>query len=184
MSAKTNILVCLAASAAIGLGFASTTVVAEPNYLQIRILSEGMSQPNPLQTQQQKARLTRFVERLRAELKVNNLGEANIGCDRCGELVEAEAVDGKVAPPAPLLSLKFALFRSASQLEAFARSYEFVQASELGASVFTMEIDGTGPPSAACSQAQLNSGCKNRSLCIQTGGCDKPYGGSCDICPQ
>ena len=181
MSAKTKTLVFLAASAAVALGFANTTVAAEPSYLQIKILSRGMNQPNLLQTQQQKARLTRFIERLRAELKVNNLGEANIGCDRCGELVDAEAVQNKVASPDPLLSLTFALFRGASQLEAFARSYEFVQASELGANAFAMDIEG-GIGSAACTQTQLNNGCKNRPLCIQTSGCDKPYGGSCDIC--
>ena len=183
MSAMTKTLFFLVASAAVALGFASIAVAQQPNYLRIRIFNEGMNQPNLLQTQEQKMRLTLFVERLRTELKVNNLGEANIGCDRCGELVEAEAVQGKVAPPDPLLTLKFALYRGASQLEAFARSYEFVQVSDLGATVFTMNVDGTGTGSAACTQTQLNNGCKNRSLCIQTGGCDKPYGGSCDICP-
>jgi hypothetical protein len=178
MRVKSTTLVFLAASVA--LGFANSTV-AEPSYLQINVLSRGMNQPSLLQTQQQKARLKLFVERLRAELKVNNLGEANVGCDRCGELVEAEAVQGKTASADPLLTLKFALFRGASQLEAFARSYDFVQASELGANAFAMDIEG-GIGSAACTQTQLNNGCKNRPLCIQTAGCDKPYGGSCDIC--
>jgi len=184
MCAKTKTSILMAASAALALGIAGTTFAAEPVYLQIRVKNAGMNQPNLVQTQQQKTRLTRFVERLRAELKVDNLGKANIGCDRCGELVPAEAVQGKATPPDPLLSLKFELFRNGSQLEAFARSYEFIQASELGTTVFTMEIDGTQPPAPACSPAQLNSGCKTRALCIQTGGCDKPYGGSCDICPQ
>lgn len=182
MSTKSRLLMCLAAWAAVAWGSAGTALAAEPIYYQIKVLNSGMSEPNPLQVEQQKTRLTRFVERLRAELMVGNLGEANIGCDRCGELVEAEAVEGKVAPPDPLISLKFALLRNGSQLEAFARSYDFIQASELGTAVFAMQIDGSSPGSAACSTAQLNLGCKTRSLCYQTGGCDKVYGGSCDLC--
>jgi hypothetical protein len=130
----------------------------------------------------QKMRLTKFVERLRVELMVDNLGEANIGCDRCGELVADEKVEGLGFLSRPLTSLQLTLPRNGSQLEAFTRSFDFVQASALGTRYFTMEVDGTPPGSSACTPQQLSLGCKTRPLCVQTSGCDKVYGGSCDLC--
>lgn len=185
MPTMTRKLVFLAASASISLGAFGIAFADAPTFYEIRLLSTQQSnQPPPVGNVEQKNRLTRFVERLRAELMVDNLGEANIGCDRCGELVGGEKVEGLAAPNRPINSLKFALMRNGSQLEAFARSYDFVQTSELGSAAFKMEIDGSSPPSSACSSQQLSWGCKTRQLCYQTGGCDKTYGGSCDLCTQ
>lgn len=180
MPTNNKLLACLVASATALCGAAGIALAEPPPFYEVRVLSTN---PNPVGNETQKSRLKLFIERLRAELLVGNLGEANIGCDRCGELVESEKVEGLNSPNRPLVSLKFAALRNGSQLHAFVRSYDFVQASELGSTAFTMEIEGTSVPSSACSTAQLSLGCKTKSYCFQTGGCDKPGGGSCDLCP-
>ena len=192
MSIKIKLVLCCVAWVAAAVGSAGNAFAADPIFYQVKILYSGTS-PTLLQKEEQKTRLTRFVERLRTELIVGNLGEANIGCDRCGELVLAEKVEGLTPPGGDLTSLEFflhrngaqldALLSNVSQLEAFARSYDFIQTSELGSRAFAMEIVSTLPPASACSTAQLAKGCKTRALCFQTGGCDKVYGGSCDLCP-
>jgi hypothetical protein len=181
MSIMMKKLIYLVVSATVSWGSVGVAIADGPAFYEVRLLSD---QQGLAQNADQKNRLTRFVERLRAELMVDNLGEANIGCDRCGELVAAEKVEGIPPLNRPLTSLKFALMHNGSQLEAFARSYDFVQTSELGAVAFKMEIDGTSPPSSACSATQLSWGCKTRQVCYQTGGCDKPYGGSCQLCTE
>jgi hypothetical protein len=180
MSTKIKLLMCLATWAAASSWAAGKAFADEPAFYQVRIRS---AESNLAENEVQKLRLTGFAERLRIELMVDNLGEANIGCDRCGELVADEKVEGLGPPNRPLTSLLFSLPRNGSQLEAFARSYDFIQASELGTRFFTMEIDGTPPPSSACNASQISLGCKTRQLCVQTGGCDKPYGGPCNLCP-
>jgi hypothetical protein len=177
-------LACIAAWAATSWASTVIAVAQEPvTYYQVKVQSSDVIEPSSPEAELQTARLAKFVQRLRAELMVENLGEANVGCDRCGELVEAEKVEDLEPGRGPVTSLEFSLLRSGAQLVAFARSYEFVQSSEIGVSSFKMEIDGTRPGAGACTQAQLNAGCKTRSLCVQTGGCDKPYGGGCNLCP-
>jgi len=180
MPTKNILLTCLAAWAVASSVAAGKAFAGEPVFYQVRIKS---AESNLVGNEAQKLRLTRFVERLRVELMVDNLGEANIGCDRCGELVAGEKVENLPPLNRALTTLQFTLPRNGLQLEAFARSYDFVQASELGTRFFTMEIDGTPPSSPACNTKQLSVGCKTRPLCVQTGGCDKVYGGSCDLCP-
>ena len=172
----------LVASAAALCGATRIALADSPTFYSVKVLSTVQAN-SPTGIAEQKSRLTRLVERLRQELMVGNLGEANIGCDRCGELVAGEKVEGLTPPNQPLNSLKFALIRNDSQLAAFVRSYHFVQAGELGSTAFKMEIDGTIPPGSACSTAQIALGCKTRQYCFQTGGCDKPGGSSCDLCP-
>ena len=181
MTTKIKFLMCLAAWAAASSGAAGNAVADEPVFYQVRIRTTEFSQPTA-GSADQKMRLTRFVERLRVELMVDNLGEANIGCDRCSELVLDEKVEGLGDLNRPLTALQFTLPRNGSQLEAFTRSFDFVQASALGTRYFTMEVDGTPPPGSACTSTQLSLGCKTRPLCVQTSGCDKVYGGSCDLC--
>ena len=149
MPTKTVRMAFLVASATAICGAAAIALADSPAFYEVRVLSNQQGN-NPAWSAIQKSRLTLFVERLRAELMVGSLGEANIGCDRCGELVAAEKVEGLSAPNRPLNSLKFAALRNGSQLDAFVRSYDFVQASELGSTAFTMEIDGTTPPASAC----------------------------------
>jgi hypothetical protein len=163
-------------------GYSGIAAADDVAFYKVTIGIAETTQSNTEGEETQEARLTRFVMRLRSELMVNNLGDANIGCDRCGELVEAEHVDGLEAPARKLTSLEFTLNRIGSQLEAFVRSYDFVQASEFGSKTFTIEIDGMNPPSAACPAEGAQWGCRNRSICTQTNGCDDPYGGSCQIC--
>jgi len=115
-------------------------------------------------------RLKMFYARLLTELKVNDLGFANVGCDRC------EKLDGG-GPPVG--SLKFAMVPDAMVLAAFAMSYHYVQ-SNWHHELFTMSIDGV-TPSGTC-PVPLPTGCAPRTICIQTSSCDKPYGGSCVKC--
>ena len=180
MSRTITLLVCLAASVASFLGIAGIASADEQMYYQIRIRDSDTSLAGSAEL---KARLTKFVEQLRSELNVENLGDANVGCDRCGELVQGEKVEGGITPGRELDSLRFATIRSGSQLEAFARSYDIIQASALGKRTFTMEVDAKPPPSSACTASQVSAGCKTRPLCVQTAGCDKVYGGSCNLCP-
>ena len=180
MSRTIKPLICLAASVTSFLGIAGIASADEQMFYQIRIRD---SLSGAAGSAEHKARLTKFVEQLRSELNVENLGDANVGCDRCGELTQGEKVEGLVPPTRVLDSLRFAAIRSGSQLEAFARSYDIVQASALGKRTFTMEIDATPPPGSACTAGQLSAGCKTRPLCVQTSGCDKVYGGSCNLCP-
>ena len=190
---KSKLLMCMAASTAVALGSAGTAVGADPIFNQIKILNSGMTAPNPLQIQEQKTRLTRFVERLRTELVVDNLGDANIACDRCGELVEAEAIEGKVVPPDPLISLTFVLLRNGSeldaplrnvsQLEAFARSYDFIQASELGTVLFTMQINGeTAGECGLLKRATWPPDVKTGQCAFRRAVATRCTGVSCDLC--
>ena len=64
------------------------------------------------------ARLKAFYKRLLAELKVDDLGYANVGCDDCKKL-------GNAGPPIKLLT--FAMEPDSTTLAAFAFSYHFVQ---------------------------------------------------------
>jgi hypothetical protein len=181
---KSKYFLCLAAWAAAAWGMAGTASAEEPIFYQVRIRSTQTMDPEGPGYQQHKARMTKFIEHLRAELVVENLGDADIGCNRCGELVEAEKVEGLEPRRGPVMALLFALPRSGSQLAALARSYDMVQASELGEITFVMEIDGTPPPGSACTAQQIDWGCRTRAQCVQTGGCDKPYGGACNLCKQ
>jgi hypothetical protein len=118
------------------------------------------------------ARLRIFHQRLMAELKVNDLGYANVGCDSCSKL-------GEVGPP--LRSLTFVMEPDSRTLAAFASTYHYVQ-QQLPNEQFSLTIDGTSLAAAAGCPMPLPAGCRPRPICVHTGGCDRPYGGSCSPC--
>jgi len=119
-------------------------------------------------------RLRVFYQRLMAELKVDDLGYANIGCDNCSKLSE-------LAPP--IESLTFVIEPDSKSLVAFALSYNYVQQT-MPNEQFEMTIDGASPSAATACPNPLPSGCRPRPICIQTGGCDQPYGGTCRVCQR
>lgn len=115
-------------------------------------------------------RLKTFYDRLLLELKVPDLGYANVGCDNCKNI-------GGVGPP--IKKLKFAMVPDSTALTAFALSYHYVQ-QNLHHEMFTMTIDGK-TPAASCPEP-LPTGCRPRPICLDTSSCDKPYGGPCAKC--
>ena len=116
-------------------------------------------------------RLNNFYQRLLAELKVSDLGYADVGCDKCAELDK---------PGPAITSLNFAMVPDAMTLAAFALSYHYVQ-TNWHHDLFKITIDGTAPASPLC-PSPLPTGCGPRPICIQTSSCDKPYGGTCAKC--
>jgi hypothetical protein len=115
-------------------------------------------------------RLKTFYSRLLAELKVDDLGYANVGCDNCKNI-------GGARPP--LKSLTFAMEPDSTTLVAFTLSYHFVQ-ENMHHELFTMTINGETP--AGVCPDPLPTGCRPRPICIDTSSCDKPYGGPCAKC--
>jgi hypothetical protein len=118
-------------------------------------------------------RLKAFYERMLVELRVSDLGYANIGCDKCLSLV-GEQPEGTGV-------LKFRLRREGLGLAAFMLSYHYVQTNEPH-DLFMMSIDGRTETSGHC-PVPLPTGCRKRTICIDTSECDKPYGGKCQVCP-
>lgn len=162
MRARKSVIAMVVLMPAIVGFLAPQAVVADDAYYQIKV-SAGPDEDSL-------ARLKLFYQRLLIELKVDDLGYVNVGCDKCGKLGEGP----------PEVKLTFALERDGLNLPAFLLSYHYVQLN-MGHDLFSMTIDGTPPPSAVCPNP-VPQGCRNRPICNMYDGCDKPYGGPCAPC--
>jgi hypothetical protein len=117
-------------------------------------------------------RLRAFHLQLKKVLGVADLGEADIGCDACADL--------NTGPPET--KLRFAMERGQGGLSliAFVLSYHHVQTNaNTMHKDFTLTVKGNPPQSPECPAIAQ---CMPRPICIQTGSCDKPFGGTCNKC--
>jgi hypothetical protein len=157
-------LLLLGTAAALGL---PQGAIADDAYYKIVVL--------PGADEKGQGRLKLFYQRLLTELRVDDLGYADIGCLECGNLDGLEPVE----------QLEFAMKREGLYLPAFILSYHHVQAQSnddgsSGSETFAMTIDGT-VRAGAC-PADPPPACRPRPICIQTSSCDMPYGGQCQKC--
>ena len=115
-------------------------------------------------------RLQHFYQRLLKEFHVQDLGDAEVGCDHCADLNGA-------SPPKKLV---FIMKASTKRAVAFAKTWEFIQ-QQMRNPLFEMQLNAV-TDSPACPNP-LPPGCGPRAICINTDYCDKPVGGSCQVCP-
>ena len=113
-------------------------------------------------------RLQMFYSKLLKALNVKDLGNADVGCEGCDQLSSAL--------PGSLVELQFYMTRKQKTLNAFTRVWAAIQQTT-AVPDFALSFDGKTighdcPPSP----------CRPRPICVQTGGCDNPYGGICNKC--
>ena len=105
-------------------------------------------------------------------LGVSDLGFKDIGCDACALL--------KSGPPEQTLT--FALYRNNNEgMKAFLHSYLTVQ-TDYGPRYFCDGVLTASNRPGRRARSPLPAGCGPRKICIQTNNCDKPVGGSCNVC--